>query len=154
MSEQFVNFAQNVKTILYNNWDLEDQLEREKIKWYDYEAPRKIVNENKISIILTNPSNTAIPKSKANTRMQELIKIDVYMKMKDPLGELERQQMETNRQKIIDKIYELIHDNQTGITGLEIVPFGRRLRSDELDESAKVFLHDTVYFTGEWFHNS
>lgn len=153
MSQQAVDIALNIKDLLYENWALEDHLEKTKFKWFSYEPTRVEVREQPMSISVVYQSGTGEPKSLSVSQMADVIKIDVYMSIKNGENEKVRLQKEANRMLIKNEILKLIHDNQTSITGVKFGKYTRSTRNDETENGDKQwYLHEILFIQAGWYH--
>jgi len=153
MSQQAVDLALNIKDLLYDNWELEDQLENTKFKWFSYEPTRIEVREQPMSISIVYQSGTGTPVSKAVSQMADVLKIDIYMAIKNGENEKVRLKSEANRMLVKDQILKIIHDNQTGITGVKFGKYVRGTRNDETENGDKQwFLHEILFIQASWYH--
>ncbi len=148
---QVINFAKNIKDLLYDNWSLTDELDRKKFYWSGSMIPPKIRAEKPLTIEVTNPTGDGFPQSSFHTKIHDLFKIDLWMKLIDPTALAYFEKRDTDRALVKNEIMKIIHDNQNAITGLKIGVFGRFLTQDEM-EKAPFWFHNTVYVRGEWFH--
>ena len=155
MSQQVVNFAENLKNLLKDNWSLKDQLDKNQINWYSYLVDRKTINKYPIVIMAVEDSAT-LPRKRSLkiAPVNTLLKLDVFIQISHNPNDKERMQWEDNRTTIKNEIMKLIHDNQTGIAGLKFSQFSRFLRADEVDLPGKWFLHESIFILGEWYHTS
>ena len=153
MSQQATDLQVAIKDILFDNWALEDKLEKNKITWFSYKPTTKQFREEKITIAVSFESGTGNPTSKAVSQMQDTHKIDVYMPLPSLEGDTERVQAEANRMTIKDQILKIIHDNQTGISGVKFGKYTRSARNDEVESSEDSwFLHEILFIQAEWYH--
>lgn len=156
MTNELVNIPENVKTILKTNWDLQDRLDKEKIQWLSYDVKDKQFLNEPFTIIVTNPSGVNPSDKDKNSQkiryMDDLVKIDVWVKLEAELGDKERLVYETMRTDMVSEIFDIIHDNQTGITGIKFGKFSRWQRLDELNEAGRLFLHTIIWCNAEWYH--
>lgn len=152
---QLTDLALATMTVLFNGWALENQLDKTKIKWYAYEPTRIEIREQPISISVVYQSGTSESTSKAIDQVKDLLKIDVFVSLKNLEGDKARATGEINRMLIKDQIYELIHSNQTAVTGVKFSKVVRTARSDEVDSPIEQwFLHEILFIQAEWYHTS
>ena len=155
MSQQAFNLALNIKDLLYDNWTLEDQLEKTKFTWFSYEPTRNEIREKPFVIGVTFQSGQGDPTCKAVSQMKDLIKIDIYVALRNLEGEKTRITAENNRMLVKDMILGIIHDNQTAITGLKFGKYIRSARTDEVESTNEQwYLHEVMFLQGEWYHTS
>ena len=110
------------------------------------------VREHLISIGITYVSGSGNMSSQKVMQMQDVLKIDIYMVLRNLSGATERALVEADRMLIKDKIIQLIHDNQLGITGVKFGKYSRSARSDEVDSvDEKWVLHESVFIQCEWY---
>lgn len=154
MTQQVRNTTQILADLLAlpANWDITDpkEIKKDKIDFNGFVSAEgnRFENGNKIVIEISNPAGTADPRTIALTNIDDLFKLDVWIKYDDASREA-RIRMHNNRALIKDKILEIIHDNQTAITGLEIATFGK---FQELDEPENNILHSIIFVVGQWHH--
>lgn len=153
MSQQAFNLASNIKDLLLDNWTLEDQLEKTKFTWFAYEPTRKEIREKPLVVGVTFQSGTGEPTCRAVSQMKDLIKIDVYMSLRNLEGEKTRETAEANRMIVKDMILKIIHDNQTSISGLRFGKYTRSARIDEVESDVEQwYLHEIIFIQAEWYH--
>jgi hypothetical protein len=153
MTQQSVDLALNIRDLLYDNWELEDHLEKTKFKWFSYEPTRIEVRELPMSISIVYQSGTGTPISKAVSQMADVLKIDIWMAIKNGENEKVRIISEANRMLVKDQIFKIIHDNQTGITGVKFGKYIRGIRNDETENGDKQwFLHEILFIQASWYH--
>lgn len=149
---QVQNVSQTIADMLFTKWGLDDpaELKKDKIDFtaFSYHPDQRFKQGKEIVIEIDNPSGTADPRTPSLTMIQDLFKLDVWIKLKDSSREA-RIRAENNRALIKDQILKIIHDNQTSISGIDIGTFGRFLKQDELENN---ILHNTVFVVGEWRH--
>jgi hypothetical protein len=149
---QVQNVPQTIADTLFNKWGLDDpaELKKDKIDFaaFSYHPDQRFKQGKDIVIEIDNPSGTADPRTLSLTMIQDLFKLDVWIKLKDSSREA-RIRAENNRALIKDQILKIIHDNQTSIIGIDIGTFGRFLKQDELENN---ILHNTIFVVGEWRH--
>ena len=152
MVQQVLDLALNTKTLLYTNWDLGTNLVKTLITWFPYMPTAIEVREHLISIGITYVSGSGNMSSQKVMQMQDVLKIDIYMVLRNLSGATERALVEADRMLIKDKIIQLIHDNQLGITGVKFGKYSRSARSDEVDSvDEKWVLHESVFIQCEWY---
>ena len=153
MTQQALDLASSIKTILFDEWALKNDLSRNNIKWYGYTpTPAQIRNET-LSISVTFLEGSAEQNSKAIVNMRDTHKIDFYIFLKNLEGQEEREKGELKRMLVKDQIISIIHDNQTAITGMKFGKYTRSARSDEVDSKDQGwFLHEIIYLSASWYH--
>lgn len=153
MSQQAVDTALSVKNMLFDNWNLTDKLDKLEIKWYSYIPTSIEIRENKISLSIVFTEGSGKSTSQAISQIKDVLKIDLFIALRNLEGNEKRATGESNRMIIKDKIMQLIHDNQTAISGVKFGQYARSARSDEVDSSdEKWYLHETIYIQAEWYH--
>lgn len=153
MSQQIVNFAENIKEIIFENWTLKGRNDRLKFFWAGYKIQRIVFKNKKRLIEVTQESGTGDPKSPARTKLDFLFKLDIWMKLTDStVKDAARVEQENDRALIKDEILKIIHNNQTTITGLKIATLTKFLDPDELDKPGEYWLHSSIFLTGQLFH--
>ena len=152
MSQQAVNLVKNTLDLLQDNWTLEDQLSKKEITWFPFEPTRKEIREKPLVITGVFLSGTGDPSSKAVYQMTDVLRLDVYISMRNLEGEDTREKSEDNRMLLKDEIIRIIHDNQTAISGVKFGRYQRSARQDEVDSSDEQwYLHEILYIQAEWF---
>lgn len=152
MSQQVTNFPEAIKTLLYDNWTLKDELVKTKISWASYKVKPNLLTNNPITITVEEVSGVGAAQSPKFTKIDTLFKIDLYMKFKPEEKDEIRIQNENTRALMKDMIMKIIHDNQTGIIGIKIATFGRFLNADEVEQGPTI-LHSTIFIVGQWWHS-
>lgn len=153
MTQQALDLTQSIINTLKDNWNLEDDLEVHKIKWYGYVPTAIEIRENKLSISIVFTEGSGTSTSKAITQMKDILKIDIFLAMRNLEGSAMREKGELERMLMKDKIIQLIHDKQTLISGVKFGKYSRSARSDEVDSlDEKWFLHESIYIQCEWYH--
>ena len=154
MVQQVRNIPQIIAELLAlpANWDIADpkEIKKDKIDFNGFVSAEgnRFENGKDIVIEISNPAGTADPRTLSLTNIDDLFKLDIWIKYDDSSRE-GRIRLHNNRALIKDKILEIIHDNQTAITGLEITTFGR---FQELDEPENNILHSIIFVVGQWHH--
>jgi len=158
MTNELVNIAKNVRDVIFDNWNLEGRLEKEKIDFLSFDIKDKLIFNKPITITITNPSGTNPRDGNKNSQkiryMEDLIKIDIWLKLEAELGEKERLVFEKMRTDMKSKIFDIIHDKQKNITGIKFGNFSRWQNLDELNEPGRLFLHTIIWIEAEWYHTS
>lgn len=152
MTQQYLDLALSVINVLKDNWNLEDDLDEHKIKWYSYVPTAIEIRENKLSISVVFTEGSGTTTSKAITQMKDILKIDIFLALHNLEGSDRRAKGELERMLIKDKVVQLIHDKQILISGVKFGKYTRSARSDEVDSAdEKWFLHETIYIQCEWY---
>lgn len=153
MSQQFLNFPDKVKTVLYDNWELKDELKREHFTWASYKVSEKIRSNKPLIIEITDISSTASPETRKFTQMKNLLKVSVYMKITERDNTPEKRvKLDNDRAVVVDHMMQLIADNKFSITGVEIAQFGNIRNADDVEEG-QMFLNSSIFITCEWYHS-
>lgn len=153
MTQQAIDLSASIKTLLFDEWALENDLDRNKIKWYGYTPTGAQIRNETVSISVSFLEGSAEQNSKAIINIKDTHKIDVYLFIKNLEGEEERETAELKRMLVKDQILKITHDNQTAITGMKFGKYTRSARSDEIESNDQGwFLHEIVYISASWYH--
>lgn len=152
MVQQVKNVQNSIKELLKTNWTLADAMDKEKIQWASNILKNTERQQFVYSIEVTRTTGVNTPQSQKITKMYPLFKIDLWINLRDPTGDDDRQVLENNRMVIIDEIYRIIHDNQISVTGLNIATFGKEMTADDLETQGFNVLHTTLFIEGEYYH--
>jgi len=147
-----INVPEEITKVLFDNWTIENpaELKKDKIDFvgFSYHPSERFKQGKDIVIEIDNPSGTADTKSLGLARIDDMFKLDFWIKLKDS-SRPGRVQSEKQRVIIKTKIMDIIHANQTAIPGLKISLFDNFLKRDELENN---LIHNIIYLKGEWFH--
>lgn len=154
MSQQSKNVEQIIADLLFKKWSISDpaEIKKDKIDFaaFSYHPDGRFQSGKNIVVEIDNPAGTATPRTLSLTMIDDIFKLDIWIKMTSASRE-DRIRYENNRALIKDEIMQIIHDNQTAVEGLEIATFGRFTKQDELENN---ILHNTIYVTGQWHHKT
>jgi hypothetical protein len=153
-TQQALNVQQAIADLIYEQWKLTGVLSPDSITFKGFEEmPNSHFKEGMMMAIEVNAvSGTSIPQSLKHTKMMDLYKIDIFLKVPDTTAPM-REEAENQRMQIIDRIWAIIHDNQVEISGLNIATLTRWLKKDELGNSP-IILSNSLFITGQWYHKS
>lgn len=154
MVQQAVNLALNIQDNLKNNWTLKDELATDKFEWHSYEPTRHDITNKKMSIVVVYQSGTGEPKSLAVAQMKDVLKIDIWIALKNESGQKQRLKVEELRMIVKDEILRIIHDDQLTIPGIKFSNYSRSARSDEVEEGVdkEWYLHEILFIQAGWYH--
>lgn len=148
-----INIPEEIAKILFKNWPIEQEPQELKKDMIDFVGfsyhPTERFNQGKDVVIeIDNPSGTADAISLGLTTIDDLFKLDFWLKIKDS-GRQGRVIAENHRTILKKAIMDVLHKNQTAIPGLEINLFDNFLKRDELENN---LIHQVIYLKGEWYH--
>lgn len=150
MSQQWINFKKEILKVIQNNYDLKE-VQKKAIYFADYamQAAKRFQSGYTIVIEITKPAGSATPKSIASTKIHDLYKIDVWMKVVATNTE-SRKKYEEDRALIENEILTIIDANKTAITGIRLATFTRFATLDEVDTDP-IVLHSSIFITAQWY---
>lgn len=152
-TQQAVDLALSVNTLLQNNWSLGDELDKKKFEWFSFEPTRTEIREKPLVIAVTFESGTGEPTSLAVSQMKDLLKIDVFLSLRNLEGNKQREKREELRMIVKNEILAIIHDNQTETTGIKFSKYVRSVRSDEVESADdQWYLHEILFIQAGWYH--
>lgn len=153
MSDQVFTFT--IADLLREKWNLTEDLKSNLIHFEGGPIQREKMwqTHNKSNIIIvSNPSAVAkAARSLQTAPIIEQFNIDLFIKVKNTILKAFRE-AELKRARAKKEIMDIIHDNQTGISGLKITRFGNFLQADEVTNANPITLHNTLIIRGLWFH--
>ncbi|MBI5697128.1 MAG: hypothetical protein HZC29_01195 [Thaumarchaeota archaeon] len=146
------NVSESITKLLFDKWTIENppELKKDKIDFvgFSYHPSERFKQAKEIVIEIDSPSGTADPNSLGLTTIDDLFKIDIWIKVKDSMREA-RVRAENYRAILRKEIMDILHKNQIAIPGLKISNFDNFLKRDELENN---LLHNIIYLKGEWYH--
>lgn len=152
MTQQFLNFPEKVRTVLFNNWALDDELKKEHFLFASYKISDKIRMEKSKVIEITDQSALANPETRSLTQMKNLLKVSVYLKLTERDNTPDkRTSLDNDRAVIVNHIMDLVATNKFSINGVKIAQFGKIQNADSV-EDGQMFLNSSVFITCEWYH--
>lgn len=152
MSIQDYNIPNTIANKLLEKWNTEfpNEAKKDKIQFvgYVYHPDQRFQNGREIVIEVDNPSATPDQTSQGTTTINDLFKIDIWVKMQDT-SDGGRERYENIRFLLKRLIMDIIHQQQKNITGLRFAQLGVFRKQDEPENN---ILHSIIFVEGQWFH--
>lgn len=155
MTQQLTDVALAIKTLIFDNWGLEDNLSKNEIEWFSYKPTSTEIRQKPITISVEYQSGTGSTTCKAVDQIKDLVKIDVWYAMRNLEGAKPREIAESNRILMKDQIVQIIKSNQTSLSGVKFSKTIRSARADEVEsDNEQWYLHETLFIQAEWYLTS
>jgi hypothetical protein len=147
-----LNFCQKFIEMLRANWSLQGDESADNIffAWYMIDPTIRFSSGKMIVIEIYPIAGTGKLTSISSNKVNDVFKLDYWIKL-DNTSDEGRRNAENQRARIKKTILDLIHNNQTQISNLNIAIFTRFVHADEV-QNKPITLHESIFITGEYFH--